>query len=71
MSGIRPINRALQEEEMKEVTIKKGSRTIIKFVPDDWEEDNSIQQSDLTTSSRKSIGFSDIDKNKWDKIFNH
>jgi hypothetical protein len=55
---------------MKEITIKKGSRTIIKFVPDDWEEDNSIQQSDLTTSGRKSIGFSDIDKNKWDKIFN-
>lgn len=56
---------------MKVIEIKDGAKTKIKVVPDDWEETSpELLQSDLTTSSRKSIGFSDIDKNKWDKIFN-
>ena len=56
---------------MKIIEIKDGAKTKIKVVPDDWEETSpELLQNDLTTSSRKSIGFSDIDKNKWDKIFN-
>lgn len=56
---------------MKEIIVKSGNKTTYKLVPDDWEETSpELQQNDLTTSGRKSIGFSDIDKNKWDKIFN-
>ena len=54
---------------MKSIEIKEGAKTKIKFDPDDWEEEKYIPQSDLTTSNRKSIGFLDIDKNKWDNIF--
>ena len=55
---------------MKEIIVKSGNKTTYKLVPDDWEETSpELQQSDLTTSSRKSIGFSDIDKKKWELIF--
>ena len=58
---------------MKMVEIKKGSHTIYRHVPDDWKpEDDELPdiKGDLTTSGRKSIGFSDIKQDKWDKIFN-
>lgn len=54
---------------VKRIEIKEGARTIFKIVPDDYEEDNELQQSDLTTSDRKSIGFSDISKERWNEIF--
>lgn len=57
---------------MKTIEIKKGSKTTYKFVPDDYEEKEEVDldQSDLTTSDRKTIGFSDIPKERWDEIFN-
>lgn len=56
---------------MKKVEIKKGTKTIIKLVPDDWkpEESSFDLTGDLTTGSRKCIGFLDIPDKKWDKIF--
>jgi len=55
---------------MKMVEIKDGSKTRYKIVPDDWvKEEKKETTGDLTTSGRKCIGFSDIDKEKWDKIF--
>lgn len=55
---------------MKEIIVKSGNKTTYKLVPDDWEETSpELLQSDLTTSGRKSIGFSDIDKKKWESIF--
>ena len=57
---------------MKTIEIKKGAKTIFKVVPDDYQENQEVDldQSDLTTSDRKSIGFSDIPKERWDEIFN-
>lgn len=58
---------------MKMVEIKNGSHTIYRHVPDDWKpEDDQPEgiRGDLTTSGRKSIGFTDIKQEKWDKIFN-
>lgn len=57
---------------MKMIEIKKGSHTIYRHVPDDWkpEDDQPADiHGDLTTSCRKSIGFTDIKQEKWDKIF--
>lgn len=56
---------------MKKIEIKKGSKTIIKLVPDDWkpEESSFDLTGDLTTGERKCIGFSDIPQEKWNKIF--
>ena len=54
------------------VEIKKGSHTIYRHVPDDWKpEDDEIPDihGDLTTGGRKSIGFTDIKQENWDKIF--
>lgn len=51
------------------IEIKEGNKTKIKIVPDDYKEEKGFEQKDLTTSGRKSIGFSDIDKQKWDEIF--
>ena len=58
---------------MKMVEIKNGSHTIYRHVPDDWkpEDDQPTDiRGDLTTGGRKSIGFTDIKQEKWDKIFN-
>lgn len=54
---------------MRKIEIKNGSKTIIKFVPDNYEPDNDLTQKDLTTSDRKSIGFSDIPDERWHSIF--
>ena len=55
---------------MKTIEIKDGAKTKIKVVPDDWEETTpDLLQGDLTTSGRKSIGFLDINKDRWDNIF--
>lgn len=56
---------------MKCIEIKDGCRTKIKMVPDNYEEsDDDVVCRDLTTSDRKSIGYSDISKDRWDSIFN-
>lgn len=55
---------------MKTIEIKDGAKTKIKIVPDDYvEPEYELEQKDLTTSVRKSIGFIDISKDKWDRIF--
>ena len=55
---------------MKCIEIKEGCRTKIKIVPDNYEEsDNDIVSRDLTTSDRKSVGYSDISKEQWDSVF--
>ena len=57
---------------MKMVEIKDGCRTIYKHVPNEWKpEDEKYKDitGDLTTSGRKSIGFTDIPDEKWQKIF--
>ena len=55
---------------MKTIEIKDGAKIKIKIVPDDYvEPEYELEQKDLTTSVRKSIGFSDISKDKWDRIF--
>ena len=57
---------------MKTIEKKEGNKTIIKIVPDNYvEPEFDLEQSDLTTSIRKSIGFSDISKEKWERIFNN
>lgn len=58
---------------MKIVEIKNGSHTIYRHVPDDWKPEDDQPEGvhgDLTTGGRKSIGFTDIKQEKWDKIFN-
>lgn len=56
---------------MRMIEIKEGNKTKYKWVPDDYVEPTEIdlEQADLTTSDRSSIGFSDIPKEKWDSIF--
>lgn len=55
---------------MKTIEIKKENKTIIKIVPDNYiEPEYELQQNDMTTSIRKSIGYSDISKDKWERIF--
>lgn len=55
---------------MKTIEIKQENKTTIKIVPDDYvEPEPELQQRDLTTSARKTIGFSDISKEKWDSVF--
>lgn len=57
---------------MKMIEIKKGAHMIYRHVPDDWKpEDDEVPDihGDLTTGGRKSIGFTDIKQEKWDKIF--
>lgn len=60
-----------REEEiiMKKIEIKNGSKTIIKLVADNWEPTDDMEQKDLTTSERKSIGYSDIPEERWNEIF--
>lgn len=55
---------------MKTIEIKDGTKTTIKIVPDDYTEpEYELEQKDLTTSERKSIGFSDVPRDKWKNIF--
>lgn len=60
-----------KEEEiiMKKIEIKDGAKTIIKIVADNWEPSDDMEQKDLTTSGRKSIGYSDIPEARWKDIF--
>lgn len=55
---------------MKTIEVKNGNKTTFKIVPDDYEPETGFEQKDLTTSDRKSIGFSDIPAEKWNNIFN-
>lgn len=57
-------------DEMKEIVVKSGNKTTIKLVPDNYEETDDTICRDMTTSGRKSMGFSDVPKERWDKIFN-
>ena len=57
---------------MKTIEIKKGNKTTFKIVPDGYiEEPPELEQKDLTTSGRRSIGFSDISADVWNRIFKH
>lgn len=55
---------------MKTIEIKVGNKTTYKIVPDNYEETDDIICRDMTTSGRKSMGFSDVPKERWDSIFN-
>ena len=71
LGHIEAINIILEGGEMKVIEVKDGCRTKIKMVPDNYEEsDDDVVCRDLTTSDRKSIGYSDISKERWDSIFN-
>lgn len=55
---------------MKTIEVKEGNKTKIKIVPDDYiEPEFELEQNDITTSLRKGLGYSDISKDKWEKIF--
>lgn len=51
------------------IEIREGSKTKIKIVPDNWTPSDDLEQKDLTTSGRKSIGYSDIPEERWNSIF--
>ena len=54
------------------VEIRKNGHLIYKHVPDDWKpEDEKYKdiRGDLTTSERKTMGYTDIPEDKWNKIF--
>ena len=55
---------------MKTIEIKQGNKTIFKIVSDDYvEAPAKLEQGDLTTSARKSLGYSDISADDWNRIF--
>ena len=54
---------------MKTIEVKNGNKTTFKIVPDNYEEETGFEQKDLTTSERKSIGYSDIPAERWNGIF--
>lgn len=57
---------------MKMVEIKDGCHIRYKHVPYDWTpEDDKYKdiRGDLTTSERKTMGYTDIPDDKWNKIF--
>ena len=60
---------------MKMIEIKVGNKTTYKMVEDDITAEQlenkeiDLEQSDLTTSCRRSIGFSDIPQKRWNEIF--
>lgn len=55
---------------MKTIEIKKDNKTVIKIVPDNYvEPEYEIPQLDITTSLRRGVGFSDVPKERWEKIF--
>ena len=51
------------------IEIKNGNKTTFKIVPDNYEEETGFEQRDLTTSGRHLIGFSDVQPERWNKIF--
>jgi len=56
----------MQKENNKFIEVKVGNKTTYCLKPKD---DEGIEQKDLTTSGRHSIGYSDIPKEQWDRIF--
>lgn len=55
---------------MKCIEIKNGNKITYKYVPDDYKpEEFDLEHKDLTTSDRKTIGFSDISDERWNRIF--
>lgn len=55
---------------MKMIEIKSGGKTTYKYVDDNYTpSEPELEQKDLTTSPRNSLGFTDISKEKWEKIF--
>lgn len=54
---------------MKTIEVKTGNKTTFKIVPDNYEEEKGFDQKDMTTSDRKSVGFSDIPEDRWNNIF--
>lgn len=58
---------------MKLITLKNGSKTTYRFVPDDYDETQTQKKdtvsSDMTTSLRRSMSYSDISKEDWNRIF--
>ena len=56
----------MQKEDKKFIEVKVGNKTTYCLKP---KSDEGIEQKDLTTSGRHSIGYSDIPKEQWDKIF--
>ena len=52
---------------MKLIEKKEGVKTIYKWVPDDWEEQEQPVR-DMTTSGRKSID-TGLTKEQYEKIF--
>ena len=54
---------------MKFIEVRQGSKTTYKMVADDYEETDDTICRDMTTSGRKSMGYSDISKEQWDSIF--
>lgn len=55
---------------MKMIEVKEGNKTSYKYVPDNYEPTDDTICRDMTTSGRKSIGFSDVPKERWSSIFN-
>lgn len=53
------------EQKPQMIEIKQGNKTTYCFKKAETE----LEQKDLTTSGRHSIGYSDISKEQWDKIF--
>jgi len=51
------------------IETREGNKTKIKIVPDNWTPSDDLEQKDLTTSGRKSIGYSDIKADEWNRIF--
>ena len=51
------------------IETREGNKTKIKIVPDNWTPSDDLEQKDLTTSGRKSIGYSDIPEERWKEIF--
>lgn len=56
------------EVNMKTIERKEGNKTIIKIVPDDYEETHDTKQRDLTTGGATLLSLG-IDKNEYDRIF--
>ena len=56
----------MQKEDKKFIEVKVGNKTTYLLKP---KSDEGMEQKDLTTSGRHSIGYSDIPKEQWDRIF--
>lgn len=59
---------------MKLIEKKVGNKTTYRFVPDDYNEKEHKPDAvtgDLTTSLRRSMSFSDIPAEDWNRIFKH